>query len=603
VLLVATISASKLLADIRAEASFQPPQIAQGDQSRYVIRIIESDASTAPQAAPVDRLPQLQISSGLQLRNGRREVSRQTQITNGQANYTSTVQLSLDATTSQMGEFSVASFEMDYKGHRIQVPAASLLVVERPQNASPPRSELIQLKAQLPEQLYLGQRHVAQLQLLMHESVDLQDYQAIQRNADAFTIPAIEDPVVRETMIQGHRYKILEWPLLMTPIQSGEHRLHFHTVVQVALPENPHQRGASPFPRSPFGGSFFNRIFRETETIELETPIHKMLVRTLPQSGQPQGYSGAIGQFNCELSIDQNECQAQDPITLSLRISGTGNFPRVQAPELTQSDAWRSYPPDESMELSTTRPLSGSKRFDYILRPQIAGQLTTPQSTFSYFDPESETYVELEIPGQPVEVRPASQASNVQANQGTQSLTTATKTTDLSDASKPFTLEPSPEANALIFNDLFKKRGILYCINTALALVCLVGFLRMRHRKQLHTSSGYRLRHEAKKSLKVAMNQANSAHKNKDLLGFAAALQDAIRYAICSKTGLPLNNAELPEIEKALAHLSVTEGKRNQLKHMFELANQMRYAPQSLSQQSVSMGADYQELKKWIRSL
>ena len=133
----------------------------------------------------------------------------------------------------------------------------------------------------------------------------MQDYQAIQRNADAFTIPAIENPVVRESMIQGHRYKILEWPLLMTPIQSGEHRLHFHTVVQVALPENPHQRGASPFPRSPFGGSFFNRIFRETETIELETPIHKMQVQALPQSGQPQGFSGAIGQFNCELSIDQ----------------------------------------------------------------------------------------------------------------------------------------------------------------------------------------------------------------------------------------------------------------------------------------------------------
>ena len=104
-LLVATMSASKLLADIHAEASFQPPQIAQGDQSRYVIRIVESNANTAPQAASIDRLPQLQISSGLQLRNGRREVSRQTQITNGQASYTTTVQLSLDAATSKWANF------------------------------------------------------------------------------------------------------------------------------------------------------------------------------------------------------------------------------------------------------------------------------------------------------------------------------------------------------------------------------------------------------------------------------------------------------------------------------------------------------------------
>ena len=147
-----------------------------------------------------------------------------------------------------------------------------------------------------------------------------------------------------------------------------------------------------------------------------------MQVQSLPQSGQPQGFSGAIGQFNCELSIDSKECQAHDPITLSLRISGTGNFPRVQAPELSQSDAWRSYPPDASMEPSPTRPLSGSKRFDYILRPKIAGQLTTPQSTFSYFDPESKTYVNLKFLVS--QSRSASITSNnVQANQRRQSLT------------------------------------------------------------------------------------------------------------------------------------------------------------------------------------
>ena len=72
----------------------------------------------------------------------------------------------------------------------------------------PSPKELIQLKAQLPEQLYLGQRHVAQLQLWIHESVDLQDYQAIQRNADAFTIPAIADPVVRETT--GYRAIVIK---------------------------------------------------------------------------------------------------------------------------------------------------------------------------------------------------------------------------------------------------------------------------------------------------------------------------------------------------------------------------------------------------------
>lgn len=602
-LIVAALSASQLGAAIRAEANFSPAQIAQGDQSRYLIRIIETNASSAPQAAAVDRLPQLQISGELQLRNGRREVSRQTQITNGQANHTTTLQLSLDASTSQTGEFLVAAFEMDYKGHRIQVPAASLLVVERPQDAAPPRSELVQFKAKLPEQLYLGQRQLAHLQLYIHESVELQDFQAIQRNADAFTIPAIKDPVMRESMLQGHRYKIVEWPLFITPIQTGDQTLHFHTVVQVALPEQSANAAASPFPRSAFGGSLFSRIFRETETIELETAIHHMQVRALPRSGQPDGFTGAIGQFNIECSTEPNTCQMHDPITLSLRISGTGNFPRIQAPNLIESDAWRSYPPDASMEDSVTHPLSGSKQFDYILRPKIAGQLSTPHSTFSYFDPESETYVTLEIPGQSVEVRPTSHALNMQADRRAPSDALNPGAADASDASTLFRLEKASAAKSSILQELFANRGMLYAINAALSLVCLGGFLRMRHHKKLLTSSVYRHKCAAQKSLKSALVRAQLAQASKDINAFQAAVQDTIRYAISSKSGVLLNNAELSEIETALEDLSVDAGIRSQLKQLFERANQMRYAPPVARIADDSLNSDFQELKKWIRAL
>lgn len=594
---------SNLAAAIRAEASFSPPQIAQGDQSRYLIHIIESSTSSTPQAATIESLPQLQISNGLQLRNGRREVSRQTQIINGQASYTTTLKLSLEASTQQTGEFSVAAFELNYKGQALPIPAASLVVVERPQDAAPPRSELIQFKARLPEQLYLGQSQVAQLQLYIHESVQLQDYQAIQKNADAFTIPELPDPVLRETMLQGHRYKLVEWPIPLTPIQTGEQTLHFHTVVQVALPENPANRRASPFPRSAFGGSLFNRIFRESETIELETAVHHMQVRPLPTTGQPEGFSGAIGQFNLELSTDRSACQVQDPITLSLKISGSGNFSRIQAPKLAQSDAWRRYPPDASMEVSATDPLSGSKRFDYILRPKIAGQLSTPHSVFSYFDPESASYLELEIPGQRIEVSPGLQAASTSTNSLAASSLRSAKNSDPSDESEPFVLDKSPILKPSWLSQLWANRGCLYVINAVLSLLCLGGFLRMRHTKKLRTQMIYRQRYEAKKLLKSALARAQTAQKNNDSDTFSAATQDAIRCAITSKNGEVLSNAELPKIEAALDRLSVDETIRSQLLQLFTWANQSRYAPQSTPQRAEPLSEQYLKLKKWIRAL
>lgn len=594
---------STLAAAIRAEASFSPPQIAQGDQSRYRIDIIESSTRSAPQAEAIEGLPQLQVSNGLRLRNGRREVSRQTQIINGQASYTTTLKLSLEASSQQTGEFSVAAFELNYKGQVISVPAASLVVVERPQDAAPPRSELIQFKARLPEQLYLGQSHVAQLQLYLHESVQLQDYQAIQRNANAFTIPELADPVVRETMLQGHRFKLVEWPVQLTPIQAGEQTLNFHTVVQVALPENPANRRASPFPRSAFGGSLFNRIFRETETVELETAVHRMQVRPLPTIGQPEGFSGAIGQFNIELSTDRSACQVQAPITLALKISGSGNFPRIQAPKLALSNAWRDYPPDASMEIAATDPLRGSKRFEYILRPQIVGQLSTPHSAFSYFDPESASYVELEIPGQRIDVSPGLEAPSAPTDRVASSSSRSTENSAARYESEPFVLDTSPILEPSWLRQLVASHISLYAINGLLSLLCLVGFLRMRHTQKLRTHTVYRVRFEAKKLLKSALAYAHAAQKNNDLNTFTAAAQDAIRCAITSKNGEVLSHAELPEIMAALDRLSVDEAIRLQLQQLFEWANQSRYAPQSQPLRAEPLCKQYQKLKKSIRAL
>ena len=235
-MLVACLSGSYLDAAIRAEANFSPAQIAVGDQSRYFINIIETSSSAVPQAASVIQLSQLQMPDGLKLVNVRRDNRQVTQIINGQVSHTTTVKIILDALANVTGEFSVASFEMTYKGQKVQVPSASLLVVERPKDAAPVKSKLIQFKAKLPDQIYLGQRQIAYLQLYIHESVELLEYPTIQKDADAFTIPEIQDPEVRVSMLEGHRYKLVEWPVLITPIQSGEQSLQFYTVLQLVFP-------------------------------------------------------------------------------------------------------------------------------------------------------------------------------------------------------------------------------------------------------------------------------------------------------------------------------------------------------------------------------
>ena len=100
----------------------------------------------------------------------------------------------------------------------------------------------------------------------------------------------------------------------------------------------------------------------------------------------PKSFSGAIGQFNIGVNVDNKSTRVNEPIMLSLKLSGTGNFDRIQAPELLKTDDWRSYPPESNFEADPVNELRGTKRFDYIFVPEKSGTLTLPEVNFSFSD-------------------------------------------------------------------------------------------------------------------------------------------------------------------------------------------------------------------------
>ena len=57
-------------------------------------------------------------------------------------------------------------------------------------------------------------------------------------------------------------------------------------------------------------------------------------IRQLPTDKRPQDFQGAIGNLSVRTSPDKNRIAVGDPIRLTYKISGTGNFSAMPAPKL-----------------------------------------------------------------------------------------------------------------------------------------------------------------------------------------------------------------------------------------------------------------------------
>lgn len=118
-------------------------------------------------------------------------------------------------------------------------------------------------------------------------------------------------------------------------------------------------------------------------------------VKSLP-TGKPSSFSGAVGDYKLNSSISSTELKANEPVTIKLTLSGTGNIKMVKNPEIVFPNDFEIY--DPKVDVSTrvnTSGVTGTKTIEYYAVPRYAGDFTIPKTAFSYFDPKSKSYKTL----------------------------------------------------------------------------------------------------------------------------------------------------------------------------------------------------------------
>ena len=284
------------------------------------------------------------------------------------------------------GRFALGPFDVSVGGQTYRTETLSVRVVAQgkakpgslPQQAAGGHDLTLVLETGKRE-VFLHERIPITLTLYVG-ATRVDDVQYPRIESDAFSIEPFERPVQGRVRRGGKSYQTLQFETSIVPLRAGT--LMLGPVVQSMSVL------VSRRERDPFFGRFFGAdIFTERQPREVHSNAEPLTVRPLPGAGRPPDFSGAVGQFDLNVSARPTELQANDPITLTIRITGTGNLSGVSPPAIG-GPGFKTYP---ARSLKAEESL-GARVLEQVIIPTSEDVTELPKISFSYFDPDSGAY-------------------------------------------------------------------------------------------------------------------------------------------------------------------------------------------------------------------
>jgi hypothetical protein len=373
-------------------AALDRDTIALGEQATLSLTIEGGQSKNVP----TPHVPGLQFSQT--------GTSQNVSFINGAMSSTFTVTFSV--TPRQSGEYTIPSLTADVNGQQFSTTPLKLVVTKAgaPSAAAVNSgNEVAFLKFTFPKsKVYAGESAVGRLELYLRDDVqNFGNFQLTGSPTDGFSSGKTIEPQKnqwRRVQVGNHVYTVIPLAIPLTAIRTGELTLGpFTANVVVVLPAQ--EQGGDPFFR------FFNQ--GEQKQVALASDPVTVESLPLPDENRPANFAGAVGDFTMTATAGPTNVTAGDPITVRVQISGRGALDAVTLPAQEAWNNFKTYPPTAKLETSDPYGFQGTKTFEQIVSPQSSDVHELPPLAFSFFNPADGQYHTLTQPAVPLVVHAA----------------------------------------------------------------------------------------------------------------------------------------------------------------------------------------------------
>jgi hypothetical protein len=378
--------------------------------------------------------------------------------------------------------------------------------------------------------------------------------------------------------IGGKTYLVVTYKTAIAAARTGTIEIGPVEVPAVVLvPQSQRNR---PFPQNPLNmndplDSFFNdpwlmgSVPRE---IKLRAEHVNIDVKALPPN-PPPSFGGAVGNFTMTADANPKSLKVGDPVTVTAKISGRGNFDRVAAPSFEDERGWHKYPPSADFKQDDDVGISGAKTFETVLSPNERKD-KIPAQLFTYFDSIKEQYVTLRTEPIPVHVEggaaPAAPATTAPAAAATAPAAASAPSAVPKPQDILHQLTDLPSAPQS-FTPLFARRS--FWLAQLFPLLALLGYVGWKMR-QARLANREAQRREALQHEAAALQRSLRSEDTPPQEYFSRAAR-----AIQLKTALAKNlDPNTVDAEIAASAFHADEETRRRLHHLFEKSDEVRYS-------------------------
>ena len=362
--------------------------------------------------------------------------------------------------------------------------------------------------------------------------------------------------------VNGRPYRTCTWSqYVMFPQMTGKLQIPSITFEGIVIQQN---RNVDPFEAFFNGGSGYVEVKKRIVAPSIDIQVDPLPTR-------PANFSGGVGQFNISAQLHHTETKANDPVSMRIIVSGTGNLKLIKQPVVNFPKDFDKYDPKitDNTKL-TSNGLEGSKIYDILIVPRHQGKYEIPPVEFTYFDTSTNSYKTARSEGFTLDVAKGSGAASVSDFSGQE---------DLKELNKDIRYIKTGEVRQQGVDHFFFG-SVAYWITLALLTLVFITLFVVFRQRAIDNANVTKMR--GKKANKVATKRLKKAARlmtdNKPGEIYDEVLRALWGY-VGDKLNMPVEQLSHDNISQRLSDRNVDEATIAQFIEALDECEFERYAP------------------------
>lgn len=543
-----------------ARMELSPEIIRMGESADWVITIEGVDRGEPPD------MPEI---PGLRISGPTIEQSFSMSLSGGQREHTRSISYTYRIFPLEPGTYTIGPLSYTHDGQTVDLGERELQVVM-------PRGENGERQARDLSDLVFAEIKTSRDRVFVNQAFTLTFYiysRDVNMGRDISLSEMPESGVRMEPFqelrptreaVRGDVYDVRRYQTQIRPLTSGTLRYDPELTIQLLVPRSERQNS---FFRA-FGGGM------EAHPVKVVPEPVEVHVRSLPEAERPDDFTGGVGRFSFTMDVNPKEARVGDPISLTMVIEGEGNLDTLNAPSITENGLFRVYAP-RVMESALDRAgHRGRRTFEQVIIPRTAEVRKVPALTFSYFDPEDETYkgitrgpVELDLQGDAPDVSRQVRSADRAAERSTRIV-----------GEDIAYLQPAPATWHNVEVCPWFLRWPFLALQGVPLMILLAVYLWARRRRALEQNVALARRYRAPRVARAGLRRAEKALAQEDEEAFYDGLWNSLTSYFGDRLNLPSGSVTSEEVGQAMRKQGLDPKQMEALDHCFAACEQRRFA-------------------------